>query len=424
MRIRYSWRIFAGDFFGAAIAALIAMPYGLALASMMGLPPILGLVTSIASGPITALLGRNPVLIGGTASATVPFIAKAVSQQGLAGAAKVCLIAAAFMVLFAVLGLGRYLQKVPHAVVTGFSCGVGAMMVLSQLKPMLGVAVAVDRGSSNVLYQTWQVLHAVGSARLGPLVISAIAIGVALIAAHATHRLPAPLLGVMAALAVAHLFRFHEQVVGEIPLHIPALAGISWGVSDFTTVLPAGLALAFVGSVNLLLTSRVVEHFQGRHRALTGNDASHELGAYGIANMVAGLFGAPIGVGIPARSLASVRCGATTRVSNLLHSVIMLALVAFCGDLIAGLPMAALAAVTAYVGFGLLEWSTWRRLPHMRPVDVSAFLITAVGVLMMNAVIAVGLGCVPYVIHALWNRSMGLTPESSTFSAPPAVPGR
>lgn len=65
------------------VAALIAIPYGLALASTMGLPPVLGLVTSMTTALITALLGRNPVLIGGTASATVPFIAQSVHEQGI-----------------------------------------------------------------------------------------------------------------------------------------------------------------------------------------------------------------------------------------------------------------------------------------------------------------------------------------------------
>ena len=62
---------------GGAIASLIALPYGLAMASLMGLPPVLGVYTSIISSPFCALLGRNPVLIGGTSSVTVPFIAAA-----------------------------------------------------------------------------------------------------------------------------------------------------------------------------------------------------------------------------------------------------------------------------------------------------------------------------------------------------------
>ena len=61
--------------------------------------------------------------------------------------------------------------------------------------------------------------------------------------------------------------------------------------------------------MNLLITSRVVEHFRGRHRPMRASDADGELGAYGIANVCAGVFGAPMSVGIPARSLANVRCG-------------------------------------------------------------------------------------------------------------------
>src|SRR5271155_145864 len=84
----YGWRGLAGDVSGGAIAALVALPYGLAMAKLMGLPPELGLFTSILTAPITSLWGRNSVLIGGTASATVPFFVAAVRAQGVAGSAK------------------------------------------------------------------------------------------------------------------------------------------------------------------------------------------------------------------------------------------------------------------------------------------------------------------------------------------------
>src|SRR5580692_6619987 len=120
---RYSWERFMGDCAGGMIAALIALPYGLSMAALMGLPPILGVVTSIMTAPITAIFGRNPVLIGGTASVTVPFIAAAVRAQGIGGAAKVTIVASVFMMAFCVLRLGRYVSKVPPTVVAGFSAG-------------------------------------------------------------------------------------------------------------------------------------------------------------------------------------------------------------------------------------------------------------------------------------------------------------
>src|SRR5260370_28424380 len=124
----YNPRLFFGDFFGGAIAALIALPYGLAMASLMGLPPILGVYTSLFAVPVCALLGRNPVLIGGTSSATVPFILGAVRLAGISGAAKICVFAAVFLLIFCVLRLRRYGAKVPRSVLAAFSCWVGAVM--------------------------------------------------------------------------------------------------------------------------------------------------------------------------------------------------------------------------------------------------------------------------------------------------------
>src|ERR1051326_3605361 len=136
---KYNWERFLGDCAGGLIAALIALPYGLSMATLMRLPPILGVVTSILTAPITAILGRNPVLIGGTASATVPFIANAVKSQGIGGAAKVSIVASVFMMAFCVLRLGRFVAKVPATVVAGFSAGIGAIMFISQINVLFGV---------------------------------------------------------------------------------------------------------------------------------------------------------------------------------------------------------------------------------------------------------------------------------------------
>src|SRR5262249_25673649 len=79
----------------------------------------------------------------------------------------------------------------------------------------------------------------------------------------------------------------------------------------------------------------------------------------------------------------------------------LLGLLRFGSGVIARIPLAALAGVTAYVGLGLLEWSTWRRLHRMRRLDALAFLGTAAAVLTTNAVAAVALGCSLYLIHHL-----------------------
>jgi sulfate permease, SulP family len=401
-RETYGWRGLAGDAAGGVIAALIALPYGLAMARLMGLPPALGLFTSIATAPVTALLGRNPVLIGGTASATVPFIAAAVHSQGVGGASKVVLAASVIMMAFGLLRLGRYVAKVPHAVVSGFSCGVGAMMVILQLRTLLGLPPSSGDPSTNPLGQLVAVLMQLGLARREPMILGAIVILGAFVVGRVWPRSPSALLGVGLSILVGQQLGWHERAVGTISSEWPPLASFAWGPSDLLNVLPTAFGLAVVVSVNVLITSRVVEHFRGRHRPLRAADADAELGAYGMANLVAGAFGAPPSVGIPARSLANVRCGGRTRLSNLLHAAALLVLVRFGSSLIAIIPLAALSGVTAYVGLGLLEWSTWRRLPRMRKVDAAAFLLTTVATLGTNAVVAVALGGSLYIVRHLY----------------------
>ena len=400
---RYNWERFLGDCAGGMIAALIALPYGLSMATLMGLPPILGVVTSIMTAPITAIFGRNPVLIGGTASVTVPFIAAAVRSQGIGGAAKVTMVASVLMMIFCVLRLGRYAAKVPPTVVAGFSAGIGAIMVISQAHVIFGVHPP-SAASSNSLGQLAVVLGELGSARWAPFVLGATVMLVSALVMRWSPRLPAPLIGVATAGIVARVLFLHEPEVGSLHLTLPPFAGFSWTADDVMNVLPKGLMLAFVSAANLLLTSRAVEHFQGKHKHLKRSDADAELGAYGIANLAVGIFGAPMSIGIPARSVANVRCGGTTRVSNLMHGVFLFLLVSMGSGALAHIPMAALAGVTAWMGFCLLDVSTWRRLSKMRLTDAAAFLVTAVGVLLVNAVAAVLAGCAIYAAHYLYAR--------------------
>jgi sulfate permease, SulP family len=182
------------------------------------------------------------------------------------------------------------------------------------------------------------------------------------------------------------------------------LAGFAWRPQDVYQVLPSAFALAIITSVNLLITSRVVEHFRGRNRMAKRADADAELGAYGIANIFTGVFGAPLSVGIPARSLAVVRCGGSTRLSNLTHALVLVLILRYGGGLVSQIPVSAMAGVTAWMGICLLDWSAWRRLPRMRRIDTAAFVLTFATVLFANAVLAVVIGCSIYAGEALYHR--------------------
>lgn len=409
--LRYSPREFAGDLTGGLVAALIALPYGLAMAGLMGLPPAMGLVTSVITAPICALLGRNPVLIGGTSTVTVPFIAAAVQAQGLAGAAKITIVAGIFLTIFCVLRWGSYIIKVPVSVVSGFSCGIGAMMIISQLRTLFGLRIP---GGGSMLEQLWNAMVHLPSLNGQVTALAVTTILGAALAARLVPNAPAPLLGILLAVGCGSLFGWHDREVGALSLSLPPLARFTWSPADSLEMIPAALGLAIVTSVNLLITSRVVEHFRGRHQHLKRSDADRELGAYGIANLTAGLFGAPFSVGIPARSLANVRCGGSTRLSNFAHAGFILLFLTAGSRLVEHIPISALAGITAWMGFCLLDWSTWSRLPRMRRTDAVAFLLTVLSVLVVNAAISVALGCSVYAARWCYAR---LTQPAATTPA-------
>ncbi len=75
------------------------------------------------------------------------------------------------------------------------------------------------------------------------------------------------MIGVLFAVGAAAVFGIHEKEIGHLPFEIPPFAGFAWSPGDVLTVLPAAFGLAFVSSVNILITSRVVEHFRGPAQA-------------------------------------------------------------------------------------------------------------------------------------------------------------
>jgi SulP family sulfate permease len=406
-RANYGWNRFLGDCAGGLVAALIALPYGLALASAMGLPPVLGIFTSILTAPVIGMMGRNPVLIGGTASATVPFIALAARNHGIGGAARLTIMASVILIGFGFVRLGRHIAKVPHAVVTGFSCGIGGMMLVSQLDIVFGVASPLTRSAGSGFGQLAAVLQHLREMRAAPLILGLTVIVAATLSGKLSRHAPAPLIGVGLAVVVGRFFGFHTRDVGRLSAMLPPLVGFSWNAKEILATVPAALGLAFVSAVNILITSRVVEHFRGRHKRMKPADADAELSAYGVANILGGMFGAPPSIGIPARSLAVVRCGGTTRVSNLMHALFLVAILSLGSGFVRHIPIPALAGVTAWMGLCLLDWSAWRRLPKMSRLDAAGFLLTAFAVMSVNAVLAVTVGCSLYGLRWLYERWMG-----------------
>jgi MFS superfamily sulfate permease-like transporter len=114
--------------------------------------------------------------------------------------------------------------------------------------------------------------------------------------------------------------------------------------------------------------------------------------AQGMANMVCPFFGAPPGVAMLARAVASVRAGAVTRWSTLAHSLALLLFLFPLRDFVSRIPLAALGAVTVAVGLQLIDWNRFRDLRNMSRPEAALFLLTFCLIVSGDLIVGVGAG--------------------------------
>ena len=141
-------------------------------------------------------------------------------------------------------------------------------MVILQLRTLLGLPASPQTASASPLGSVRPGASNMFPARWEPLLLGLIVVAGAIAAARRWPRSPAALSASAWPSPLDYLLGWHEHALGDMSLRLPPFVGFTWTPTDVTDVLPTALGLAFVTSVNILITSRVVEHFQGRHRPL------------------------------------------------------------------------------------------------------------------------------------------------------------
>lgn len=145
-----------GDFLGGLTAGIVALPLALAFGDQTALGPMAGLYGAIAIGVLAALFGGTPTQISGpTAPMTVvssAIIASAITDSGAETVTEaIPIIIATFFLagliemIFGIIKLGKYIRYIPYPVVSGFMSGIGVIIIITQIFPLLGYNPANDR---------------------------------------------------------------------------------------------------------------------------------------------------------------------------------------------------------------------------------------------------------------------------------------
>ena len=376
-----------GDLTGGVTAAIVALPLALAFGVALGAGPVAGLYGAICVGLFAALFGGTPAQVSGpTGPMTVVMAAVFVKfAHNPALAFTVVMLGGLFQIIFGMAKLGRYINLMPYPVISGFMSGIGVLIIIIELGPMLGhFSPKEPLNCLEALPGFVKTLNPHALA-LGLLTLAT----VFFLPKRITRYVPSPLFALVAYTLLAAFVLKDAPVLGEIPsglptLHLPVL---EWG--NVQEAVYSGVMLGLLGSIDSLLTSLIADNV-----TQTNYDSDQELIGQGIGNMVAGLLGGIPGAGATMRTMINIRSGGKTNLSGAVHALLLLAVVLGLGGFASYIPHAVLAGILLKVGIEIIDWDYLRRIRNA-PRD-GVFLMFSVLLLTLfdDLITAVAVGTV------------------------------
>ena len=339
-----------GDIFGGLTAGVVALPLALAFGEASGAGPFAGVYGAIIVGFFAALFGGTPSQISGpTGPMIVVFAGVFASLSGdVSLVFATVVLAGVIQIAFGLLGFGQYIRLVPYPVVSGFMSGIGCIIIALQLARLFGHEPA----GSGTIPALMEVPNAVSNPNWE-------ALGIGLLTLAIVFRWPAKwgryLPGPLAALitgTVASLGLSTVPVLGDIPTGLPQFIMPAFSSDTLLIVFEAAMILAVLGAIDSLLTSLVADNM-----TRTRHHSNRELIGQGVGNTIAGFFGGIPGAGATMRTVVNIRTGGVTKISGMLHSLLLLAVVVVLAPLASKIPHAVLAGILVKVGYDIIDVS-------------------------------------------------------------------
>lgn len=376
-----------GDMFGGITAGVVALPLALAFGEASGAGPIAGLWGAIFVGFFASLFGGTGSQVSGPTGPIVVVFAGifAALSGNLALVFAAVVLAGLMQIAFGLMRFGQYIRLVPYPVVSGFMSGIGCIIIALQLSRLFGHEPEASG--------TIPALTAVPAAVLDPnwsaLIVGLLTLAIVFLWPKAWARwMPAPLAALISCTLLS-LVITGAPILGDIPTGFPALVIPEFSRTTLALVLEAAFILAILGAIDSLLTSLVADNMtRSRH------NADRELIGQGIGNTIAGLFGAVPGAGATMRTVVNIRTGGRTKISGMMHSVLLLLVVVSLAPLAERIPHAVLAGILLKVGYDIIDFSYLLRA-HKGPRWDLALMVLVLGLtVFVDLITAVAVGVV------------------------------
>ncbi|MDM0038074.1 SulP family inorganic anion transporter [Variovorax sp. J22G21] len=442
----YNRERFFKDLGAGATVGIVALPLAMAFAIASGLTPEAGIWTAIIAGFLISLLGGSVIQIGGPAGAFIVIVYGIVERYGLANLLIATACAGVLLFLLGLFKLGTLVRYVPLSIVVGFTNGIAVLILLSQLKDLLGLSIAkMPADVFSQLHTMAQHLDTFNPYALGlglvcllGLFIWPLLLRIDSRIGHVVHRVasrvtmtravqrgartPGPIVALVTLTLVAWAFKLPVETIGTrfggVPQGVPAFALPNFSWETVKQLVTPTITIALLGAIESLLCARVADQLSGQPR----HDPNQELMAQGIANVVVPFFGGMPATGTIARTVTNIRSGGTSPIAGIVHAVTLLVIVLLAAPLAYHVPLSVLAGILVFVGWNMGEWREFTpyRLRHFsrhyRLLMLGTFFLTVVFDLTVAVQVGIVLACALFI-----RRMSGLFTVELVSLQPPVL---
>lgn len=378
------------DALAGLTVAIVAIPLSLAIAVASGLSPDKGLIAAIIGGFLVSALGGSRYQIGGPAGAFIVLVASIVSRHGHDGLLIAMLMSGVILAIFGWLRLGRFIHRIPHGVLVGFTAGIAVIIAASQIKDAFGLKLTNEPAA--LLPKLQALASALPNLNWQATAVFLATVAIVLLIRRIRRAWPGFLIAIALAALVTHLLALDVATIsgrfGALPSTLPMPALPAFDAARLLALLPDALAIALLGALESLLSAVVVDTMAG-----TSHKPEAELVGQGAANIATALFGGMCVTGTIARTATNYKAGAVSPISGMLHAVFLLGFMAVAAPLVGHVPLAALAGILAIVCWNMADVPAFEQ-ELAKGFQATVVVIVTFGVtIFVDLILGIASGC-------------------------------
>lgn len=364
------------DLMAGLTVAAVALPLALAFGVSSGADAASGMITAIFAGLIIGILGGASYQISGPTGAMAAILLTLSAQYGIGGVLLAGFLSGAILLLAALFKVGKLVSYIPAPVITGFTSGIAVVIAMGQINNFFGTTS--EKFSPN----WWAVMF-------GALVVLIMVI----YPKKWNAVFPSSLASIIVACVLNFIVNPGVAEVGTIPQSImtgDSLLLKGFDFSNITALIMPAVSIAALGMIESLLCGASAGKMKSEKL-----DATRELVAQGIGNMVIPLFGGVPATAAIARTSVAIKSGGQTRLVSVFHSITLLLSMFLLGGVMSRIPLAALAGVLMVTAFRMNEWDSIKKFfSHKSYTAIAQFLITMIATVLFDLTIAIVIGIV------------------------------